>query len=181
MHGIMKPLLLLIALAFTITSGLAQTTPEPASAVLQSAKEQAAKENKNIFLIFHASWCGWCHKMDSSLNDPTVKQYFQDNYVFRHLVVNESKEKKGLENPGALQIMEKFGGVEGEGIPYWAVLDAKGNLLADSRINGQPGKNSGCPAAKEEVDYFIKVLQKTSKLNTTALDLISMRFRKNEQ
>jgi thioredoxin-related protein len=176
----MKPVLL-IALAFIIfTSGFAQTTPEPASAVLQSATEQAAKENKNVFLIFHASWCHWCHKMDTALNDPKVKKYFQDNYVFRHLVVYESDEKKQLENPGVVQMMEQFGGDEEEGIPFWAVLNAKGKLLADSRIDGQPGKNSGCPAKKEEVDYFIKVLRKTSHLDSKALNVIKKRFRENE-
>ncbi|MCU7548602.1 thioredoxin family protein [Chitinophagaceae bacterium LB-8] len=173
--------LFLTTLAFLVfASGFAQTTPEPASIVLASAKEQAGREKKNIILIFHASWCGWCHKMDSSLNDPKVKKYFQDNYVFRHLVVNEFKDKKKLENPGAQEMMEQFGGTSTEGIPYWAVLDAKGNLLADSRIDSQPGKNSGCPAKKEEVDYFIKVLQKTSKLDANALDVIGKRFRENE-
>ena len=54
-------------------------------------------------------------------------------------------------------------------------------LLADSRIDGKPGKNSGCPATKEEVDYFIKVLQKTSQLDAEALAVIWKRFRENEQ
>lgn len=172
----------LIALAFlSFTFGNAQSTPQPATAILQSAKELAAKEKKNVFIIFHASWCGWCHKMDTALNDPKVKKFFQDNYVFRHLVVLEHGEHKQLENPGALEIMEQFGGTQGEGIPYWAVLDANGVLLADSRIDGMPGKNSGCPATKEEVDYFIKVLQKTSHLNADALAVIWKRFREHEQ
>lgn len=174
--------LLLIALScLFFSSGFAQTAPLQAASILQSAKEQATREQKKVFLIFHASWCGWCHKMDTALNDPKVKQFFQDNYVFRHLVVSETEEKKKLENPGAQQLMAEFGGSEGEGIPYWAVLDANGKLLADSRINGQAGKNSGCPAKEEEVDYFIKVLQKTSKLDARALAVIRARFRENER
>jgi thioredoxin-related protein len=175
----MRYLVLITATFLIFSSGFAQTTPEPATAVLQSAKEQAGKEKKNVFLIFHASWCGWCHKMDTALNDLKVKKYFQDNYVFRHLVVNEYNEKKKLENPGAQEMMEQFGGKE-EGIPYWAVLDATGKVLADSRIDGTPKKNSGCPANKEEVDYFIKVLKKTSRLDANALDIIRKRFRENE-
>jgi thioredoxin-related protein len=175
----MKRLLFSTVTFLLFYSAHTQTAPELASAILQSAKEQAARENKNVFLIFHASWCGWCHKMDTALNDPKVKMYFQENYVFKHLVVHEHGENKKLENPGALAMMEQFGGKE-EGIPYWAVLDANGKLLADSRINGKPGKNSGCPATKEEVDYFITVLQKTSRLNADALALIWKRFRENE-
>jgi thioredoxin-related protein len=159
----------------------AQNAPKAATAVLKSAQKQAAREQKNIFLIFHASWCDWCHKLDRTLNDPSMKKYFQDNYVFRHLVVYEFEDQKELENPGALEMMEQFGGMEGEGIPYWVVLDAKGRFLADSRIDGQPGKNSGCPAKENEVDYFIKVLQKTSRLNAEALAVIRKRFRENER
>lgn len=176
----MKPILLIALSLITAFTGSAQTTPLPAAAVLQSAQQQAAKEQKNIFLIFHASWCGWCHKMDTALNDPKVKEFFQDHYVFRHLSVSESREKKQLENPGGEQMMAQYGGVNGEGIPYWVVLDPKGNVLADSRIDGKPGKNSGCPATQEEVDYFIKVLQKTSRLDAKALDVIRDRFRENE-
>ncbi|MBK7374589.1 MAG: hypothetical protein IPJ02_03205 [Chitinophagaceae bacterium] len=51
-------------------------------------------------LIFHASWCGWCHKMDTSLNDISVKRFFDDNFVITHITVLESKGKERLENPG---------------------------------------------------------------------------------
>ncbi len=40
---------------------------------LKESMQQAAAENKNVFIIFHASWCGWCHKMDTSMNDQSVK------------------------------------------------------------------------------------------------------------
>jgi thioredoxin-related protein len=31
-----------------------------AEAIMKQACEEAAKEKKNVFLLFHASWCGWC-------------------------------------------------------------------------------------------------------------------------
>ena len=46
---------------------IAQPSPEPADAILKSACQEAAKENKNVFIMFHASWCGWCRKMEASL------------------------------------------------------------------------------------------------------------------
>ena len=43
------------------------------------------------------------------------------------------------------------------------------------------GKNIiGCPAAKEEVDAFVKALKLTTKLNDEALANIFARFRKND-
>jgi len=123
--------------------------------------------------------------MDSSLNDKKCKQFFDDNFIIRHLVVFESKGKKDLENPGALEFLTSYKGND-KGIPYWLVFDKDGNLLADSKMRPEgsgldaEGDNSGCPASKEEVDHFIKVLQKTTSLNQEALGIIEKRFRQNE-
>ncbi len=71
----------------------AQQTPS-ADIVLKEARAKAAKENKKLMVIFHASWRIWCHKMDTSLNDPFVKAFFDKNYVITHLTIDESKDKK---------------------------------------------------------------------------------------
>ena len=163
----------------------AQQAPASTDDILKEAYQQAAKENKKVFIIFHASWCGWCHRMDSSLNDKTCKQFFDQNFVIRHLVVYESKGKKDLENPGALELLTKYKGND-KGIPYWLVFDKDGNLLADAKMRAEgadleaEGDNSGCPASKEEVEHFIKVLKKTTSLNQEALGIIEKRFRQNE-
>src|SRR5579875_907445 len=115
----------------------------PANIVMKEAYSKAAKEHKNVMVIFHASWCGWCHKMDSSLNDASVKNFFDNNYVIVHLTVHESKGKENLENPGALEMLTKYKG-EGLGIPFWLVFDKNGNLLGDALL--KPGVNVGCPA-----------------------------------
>ena len=163
----------------------AQTPPKNANDILKEACKLAAKEKKNVFIIFHASWCGWCHKMDTSMNDNSVKKFFDDNFIIRHLVVYESKEKKNLENPGAIELLTKYHGND-DGIPYWLIFDKSGNILADSQIRqtssgmDTKGKNSGCPTSQEEVNYFVTVLKKTSALNPQQLALIEERFRKNE-
>lgn len=146
--------------------------------VLKPVYAQATKENKNVLLIFHASWCGWCQEMDTSLQDKDVQPLIDRNYVTTHLTVYESKDKKDLENPGALQFLTKYGGAD-KGIPYWLILDKNGNVLANSDYD--TGKNSGCPAKEEEVAYFISVLKKTSSLNEEQLKVIEKRFRMNEQ
>jgi len=162
-------------------------SPPSAAQVMKAAQEQAKRQKKNVFIIFHASWCGWCHKMDSSMNDKCCKKFFDDNYVIRHLVVQESKNKKNLETPGAMAMLTRYNGAE-QGIPFWLVFDKDGNLLADSRLRtvdasapeAHKGKNCGCPAAKEEVAYFIDVLKRTSSLNDQDAINIAKRFRENE-
>lgn len=173
--------------AFVLMNAIhAQQAPQTAEQILNEAYKQAAKEKKNVFVMFHASWCGWCHKMDDSMNDESVKKYFDDNFVIRHLVVYESKGKEALENPGALELLTKYKGND-QGIPYWFVFDKDGKLLADSKMRPEGaslddvGNNSGCPASAEEVAHFVKVLKKTTSLKEEQLAVIQKRFRKNEQ
>jgi len=159
-------------------------SPVSADSVLKEAYSEAANKKKNVLVLFHASWCGWCHKMDTAMNDNSVKKFFTDNYVIRHLVVYESKGKENLENPGALDLLKKYKGQE-QGIPYWLIFDKNGKLLADSKLRPEgggleTGDNTGCPASEKEVAHFIKVLKQTSSLNDTDLSVIKERFRKNE-
>ena len=177
----MKKYFYLFFLLFTTTIINAQPSPTSADEILKEARQQAMKENKNVFIIFHASWCVWCHRMDSSMDDPACKKFFDDNYVVRHMVVDESKDKKNLENPGANELRNKYGGAD-QGIPYWLIIDAKGNLIFNSRIRSADSlaNNIGCPATENEVAYFIEILKKTSKLSDAQQAAIIKRFRKNE-
>jgi len=181
----MKNIFLLPAVFyFSITSVFAQKAPLSAEEIMKEAFTSAKKQNKKVLVMFHASWCGWCHKMDTSLNDPSVKKLFDDNFVIRHLVVFESKGKENLENPGALEMITQYNGKD-QGIPFWLIFDKDENFLADSRmkvkINGvEKLQNTGCPASKEEVDHFIGVLKKTTELNDDQLQIIRTRFRRNE-
>lgn len=175
--------LLLTGFLFLSIVGKSQS-PEPADAILKEASSVAAKENKNVFVLFHASWCGWCHKMDTAMNDNSVKKFFTDNYVIRHLVLYESKGKENLENPGALDLLKKYKGDE-KGIPYWLIFDKNGKLLADSKLRPdggglETGDNTGCPASEKEVAHFVKVLKETSSLKDDELSVIEKRFRENE-
>lgn len=171
-------LFLLILLFKLVAFAQPKQTVPTTDAVLQPALSKAKATGKNVMLIFHASWCGWCRKMDASLNDSSIKPLVDKNYEIVHLTVYESPPKKHLENEGALAFLKKHGGDE-KGLPYWYILDGNGNVLANAEIS--PGKNSGCPASEEEVAYFISVLKRTASLTAEELDMVRKRFRQNEQ
>lgn len=167
-----KIILVLTLLLFQF--GFAQ---EKADVVLNKALNEAKKENKNVLLVFHASWCQWCKLMEKNMNLPETKPLFDKNYITAYLDVQERGEKKALENPGGAELMNKYKG-ENAGLPFWLVLNPKGEVLADS-FNDK-GENLGSPATPEEVDVFLAKLEKTTKLNKQELATIQKVFVKKK-
>lgn len=146
------------ALLATLASAAVAETPS-ADKVLGDAKAQARKERKNVLVIFHASWCGWCHKLDDMLADKAVGPKITKQYVVVHLTVDESEKKKADENPGAAAVREKMGGAKA-GLPFYAVINPKGDTLTSS-VAPQTG-NIGYPAAPEEITYFMSMIDKSA-------------------
>ena len=149
-------LLILGTISFTSTISAQETTTN----LLENAQTKAKKENKAIFIKFEASWCGWCRKMTKDMKAESTKAFFEDNYVLVPVVVNESKGKEKLENPGSRELLKKYKGDEA-GLPFWLILDSNLNVLADSFDAN--GDNLGGPASKEEVNQFISKIKKTAK------------------
>jgi thiol-disulfide isomerase/thioredoxin len=179
----MKVILFLFLISFSII-GFAQSNVIPnANELIENALVISKKENKKVFVKFTASWCGWCHKMDDAMNDSATLSFFRDNYVIVYITVQETAKNKQLENIGGFELMKKYGG-EQSGLPYWMVINESGKLIANSKIKADSlsldadGDNAGCPADTNEIDYFIRVLKTTSKLNKGQLAVIRKRFEK---
>lgn len=154
-----------IALVFAVVSSSAAALAQakPADALMKSAFAKAKSEKKAVFLSFHASWCGWCHKLEGFLNKPEIKSVWDKRFVTVWLTVMESEGKKADENPGGDAWLKKYGG-SSEGIPYSIVFDAGGKALADSRANGKAGGNIGYPAKPEEIAWFMSMLDKVKSM-----------------
>lgn len=151
-------------LALTVLSCAALAT-DSAADVMKQAYARAGKEHKNVLVLFHASWCGWCHRLDAFLDKQPEGKKVMDAYVVVHLDVLEQPEKADLENAGAEEMMKAWDG-EKSGLPFMVVLDAKGKKLMDSnRVKGDQKTNTGYPAAPEEIGHFMTILSKTSKLS----------------
>jgi thioredoxin-related protein len=171
-----------ILLISGIVSG--QDKPESADKIMTDAFKLAKSEGKSVMIVFHASWCGWCKKFEASVNDPSCRNFFEDNFVIRYLDILERGDKKSIENPGAIDIFNKNGG-EGGGIPYFLIYDKNKNLISDSKMKmpgdgpEKPMQNIGCPASEEEAAAFIKILSKAEKISDAEKIAITERFRKN--
>lgn len=170
----MRRFLWMLSICFLPLFIKAQTTTPSAADVMKTAETKAGKEHKNVLVIFHASWCHWCHAMDTAINDASCKAFFERNYVIEHLTVLESKGKEASENPGAIEMLKKYAG-DNSGIPFWMVFDPKGNVLADSKLPS--GDNMGCPGTESELAQFKVVLNKTAKGTPAEIAAVEKRFK----
>ncbi len=171
----MKIKILFISFVFLFVQQIESQTS--AKVILDQAYNQAKIENKNVFVLFHASWCGWCKKMDANMNEAATKNLFDDNFVIVHLDVLERGNKKSLETPGGIDFLKKHNG-EKAGLPFFLIFDAYGKILTDS-FNAK-GQNLGCPSSAEEVVEFIKKLKNSSTLSDEELAVIAEVFQEKK-
>ena len=150
------------SIAALLLATVAVAGPPDAAKALDAARTQAKREGKNVLVVFHASWCGWCKRFDKMLEDPKLKPVYEKSFVVLHLDVLENGDKKDLENPSGLAVMEALGGKDA-GLPFFAVVAPNGKKVADSlRVAGNVKTNTGHPAAPEEIAHFVTLLKKSA-------------------
>jgi hypothetical protein len=90
-----------------------------------------------------------------------VKPILDKYLAMARVDVQEAKEKQDLNTPGGEAWLKRVGGPSG--LPFFAFLDTRGNVIVNSMRPGERGKaaeNIGHPEAPEEVDWFMAMLRK---------------------
>lgn len=125
-----------------------KVTAADAHRVLDDALARASSEDKRVLLTFGAPWCGWCHRLHDWLAQPEVAAILDRDLVIAQVDIDRMT--------GGKDIMKTYRPDESGGIPWFAILDARGKALVTS--NGPKG-NIGYPAAPEEIDHFLAMLR----------------------
>ncbi len=115
---------------------------------LQKAHVVAKSENKPMLIVFGASWCKFCKKLeDETLNKPAMQAYIQQNFVPVHLDLDEEKAIGKI--------------LEVKSLPCTVVLSPNADLLG--KVVGYKTE----PQLKEQLD---KALQTQNVLRQAAQD-----------
>jgi len=88
---------------------------------IKQAIAEAAKQHKNVLVVFGANWCYDCHVLDLAFHRPDVSSVLQRSYEVVHIDVGEGDKNQ--------DIMQQYNVPMKKGIPALAVLDAHGKLL----------------------------------------------------
>ena len=162
MINIMK---LISSLSLLVIAGLSFAGGSSSRELIAKASQDAAKSGKNVLVIFHASWCGWCHRFDKFLDTTEEGKIVKSGLEVIHVTVLEDAKHKADENDGGLALMEQLGGKDA-GLPFMAILDAKTGKMIINSMMAVPGKkptNTGYPGEPQEIAHFDKMLEMGAK------------------
>lgn len=125
-----------------------QVPAKVAKDVLASARAEAKKAGKTLFVHLGAPWCGWCHRLEAWLHQPDVEALLAKDFVL--VKIDQDRMVGGMEL--ATQLREGQGG----GIPWVALYNGKGEKMATS---SGPKGNVGCPVDPHEIRHFMNMLR----------------------
>jgi len=102
--------------------------PNEAQKDLDAALTAAAKDHKNVIVVFGGNWCYDCHVLDATFHSASIAPLVTANYHVVHINIGDYDQN--------LAIAARLQTVLTKGVPALAVLDSKGNILT-SQKNGE--------------------------------------------
>jgi len=101
--------------------------PDPAEAPkdLAAALSAAAKDHKNVIVVFGGNWCFDCHVLDAAFHSKEIAPIVTANFHVVHVNIGEYNANT--------EIAKKYDVPLEKGVPALAVLDSAGKLLTSQQ------------------------------------------------
>jgi thioredoxin-related protein len=128
--------------------------PPDAEKLLAEAQAIASATDKSVFVQCSTPTCGWCRRLDKFWSEQAA--LLDRDYV--PVKIDVVRMKQGRDVAARLGFKQK------SGVPWSAIVDAKGSVLATS--DGAQG-NIGYPAEPAEIAHFVSMLTKTARHNNS--------------
>jgi len=123
-----------------------------ASREIKEALEHAAREHKNVILVFGGNWCYDCHVLDLAFHHPEIEPKLKAHYVVVHVDIGEYNKN--------LDLAERYQVPLKKGVPALAVLAPDGKLLYSQQAGEFEAARSLAP---EDVIAFLKKWQPAAR------------------
>jgi len=141
---------------------------QDAEIVFAAGLAQAKRESKRVLLHVGAPWCGWCRVLERFLRE--------NERLFAADLIDLKIDQDRMTH--AVKLIKRLRTAKSAGIPWIAVLDADGKMLATSDM---PKKgNTGFPSDPDEIQYFVGMLR-TASQRTTPEQLAAIEKKLNEE
>ncbi len=125
-----------------------QTKKLDAPTLMKLSMIRAKAEDKLVMLHLGAPWCPWCHKLDDFLAREDIAPLIGKDFIDRKVDVDRMER--------ADEVVARFRSDDKGGIPWMAVVDVDGKVVATSDA---PTGNFGFPVADEEIVFFVDLLK----------------------
>lgn len=135
------------------------TPPQTADTLFAQAKARAIAENKNVLLVFYASWCGPCRRYERFLENREMRAITEKAFVVQRIDIGERPSDLIHANtPGAEALFAEVGAQRDSGIPFIVMTGNTGRPIVSSYRNGNPDDNIGYPSAASDIDWYEQML-----------------------
>lgn len=127
-----------------------RATPLAAEDVLAAGLQEAKRVEKRVFLHLGAPWCGWCRRLEAWMETEEVAGILSSEFVDVKIDIDRTV--------GGKELQKRFRGDDQAGIPWFAILDSSGAVLARGDL--PEGGPIGFPYEPPEIQAFGAMLAK---------------------